>query len=528
MKILIADDDSVSAMVLAGTLRDQGHDVVVAADGKEALDLILQNHFPVVIADWVMPKMDGLELCRRIRDLSQPAYIYVILLTGRTETQDRIDGLTAGADDFLSKPFERTELIARLGVAKRIVTMESALRDANETIERTRRHEIEIGAHIQRALLMAQPPEEACAFTFAAMNIPSRQIDGDFFDFFAHGSHVVDLFIGDAMGKGVPAALIGAGAKSVLLRALTGLLRDGLHRNLPAPREIVQTAHNGLATEFIAIGSFVTLCYARLDAEQGVATFVDCGHTKTVHLNMQTGETELIRGGNFPIGFVETEIYEEVKVPFSAGDLFFFYSDGVTEATSPEGTLFGDERLLELLRLRRDESPSHILFRLREAIRDHTKRTTLDDDFTCVVVRVGIAPIGWTRIERTFRGDLEELTAIRQFVGSAALDCGLDGPHVEELQTAAHEATTNAIRHGLREFSNESISYVVERLSNGVRITLRFAGAPFIATRVQRPDIFAYRESGYGLFIIQEMLSHVTYGRTDDGLNTVTMTKLRH
>jgi len=141
-----------------------------------------------------MPEVDGIELCRRIRSRRSESYTYVILLTSKFEKDDRLVGLNSGADDFISKPFDRSELSARLGVAQRILRMEGELREAKERIEEKRKQEIEIGANIQRSLLMARPPEGATAFEFAAMNLPSSAIDGDFFDFFVHRPEVVDVF----------------------------------------------------------------------------------------------------------------------------------------------------------------------------------------------------------------------------------------------------------------------------------------------------------------------------------------------
>jgi CheY-like chemotaxis protein len=284
MKILIADDEQVSRMVLERTLQALGYEVELAVDGAQAWDLFQANQYPIVIADWVMPQMDGLELCQRIRNKRGIAYAYVILLTSKFERDDRLVGLNSGADDFIGRPFDRNELSARLGVAQRILRMEAEIRDSEEQIEEKRNQEIEIGANIQRSLLMARPPEGATSFEFAAMNLPSSAIDGDFFDFFVHRPEVVDVFLGDAMGKGIPAALIGAGTKNTLLRSMSALLAaTRLNGPIPSPKDVVQAPHATLTRDLIRLNAFVTLEYARLNAETRTATFVDCGHTKVIH-----------------------------------------------------------------------------------------------------------------------------------------------------------------------------------------------------------------------------------------------------
>ena len=135
MKILIAEDDRVSAMVLQKTLERQGHEVIVASDGRQAWEQIQQGYVPLVITDWMMPDMDGLELCRRVRSLSRRPYTYLLLLTAKDQRTDRLEGLGAGADDFLVKPLDTDELTARLKVAERILGMQAELRGLHQDLE---------------------------------------------------------------------------------------------------------------------------------------------------------------------------------------------------------------------------------------------------------------------------------------------------------------------------------------------------------------------------------------------------------
>jgi sigma-B regulation protein RsbU (phosphoserine phosphatase) len=526
MRILIADDEPVSRIVLERTLRALDFEVDIANDGDEAWQMLSQRHYPIVVADWVMPQLDGIELCRRVRANDTEAYIYFILLTSKMDKQDRLTGLQSGADDFISKPFDRAELAARLGVARRILHMETELRDAKLRIEERRRQEIEIGANIQRSLLMARPPEGTNAFEFAAMNLPSSAIDGDFFDFFVHRNDVVDIIVGDAMGKGIPAALIGAGTKNTLLRSVSRLMVDSATKGLPRPKDIVQVAHSTLARELIRLNSFVTLEYARLDAELMRATFVDCGHTKVLHWSAETQTTNELSGGNFPIGFVPDETYGEFEVSFGKGDLFCFYSDGVTEAKSPDGELFGVERLVALIDLHSSDSPSQLIYRLREVIRSHTEENDLDDDFTVVVVRSGPVAEPWERSERIFPSSLQSLGAIRQFVGSVAMDCGLDGAETDELELATHEAVTNVIVHAHGNSGTKVMEIVAERLPQGVSIRIIYEGPEFTPGTVDEPSVSIHREGGWGLFIIQRCVNQVNYGKTEDAQKYIELVKL--
>jgi diguanylate cyclase (GGDEF)-like protein len=131
MKILIAEDQATSALFLRRTLERMGHEVTVAVDGVEAWDLLEHTAPSVLISDWVMPRMDGLELCLKVRERHAHRYVYVILLTSKDRRQDRLDGLRAGADDFLTKPPDADELAVRLEIADRILAVHDALARQN-------------------------------------------------------------------------------------------------------------------------------------------------------------------------------------------------------------------------------------------------------------------------------------------------------------------------------------------------------------------------------------------------------------
>lgn len=128
MRILIAEDDHTSRLVLKKTLVKLGYDVVAAEDGQDAWDAFQQDRYQVVITDWMMPRMDGLELCRRIRaDGRWDRYTYLIILTMLGGRQCYLDGMNAGADDFMTKPFDADELVTRLRVAERILDLEAGV-----------------------------------------------------------------------------------------------------------------------------------------------------------------------------------------------------------------------------------------------------------------------------------------------------------------------------------------------------------------------------------------------------------------
>jgi two-component system NtrC family sensor kinase len=134
MKVLIAEDDPVSRRILQRNAEKWGHEVTPAENGAEAWRLFCAADFPLVLSDWMMPEMDGLELIRRIRETPRPHYVYVILVTALAEKADLIRGMEAGADDFVTKPFDREELRVRLRAGERIVRLEESLAEQNRAL----------------------------------------------------------------------------------------------------------------------------------------------------------------------------------------------------------------------------------------------------------------------------------------------------------------------------------------------------------------------------------------------------------
>ena len=133
--ILIAEDNPVSKTLLEKSLIKAGYEVVSANDGREAFKILKKDFFPIVITDWMMPEMDGLELCRAIRSNDFPGYIFIVLVTAKDSHDDILAGLEAGADDYITKPFNQAELIARLKAGKRVLELERSLKKANEKIK---------------------------------------------------------------------------------------------------------------------------------------------------------------------------------------------------------------------------------------------------------------------------------------------------------------------------------------------------------------------------------------------------------
>jgi len=134
MKLLIADDEAISRRLLQSYLERWGHEVVAAQNGAEAWQLFAAGDFPIVISDWVMPELDGVELIRRIRASQRPGYVYTMLVTSKSQKEDLVEGMEVGADDFVTKPFDRDELRVRLRAGERIIQLEQNLAEQNRAL----------------------------------------------------------------------------------------------------------------------------------------------------------------------------------------------------------------------------------------------------------------------------------------------------------------------------------------------------------------------------------------------------------
>ena len=132
--VLVAEDDNVSRKILEKSLVEAGYEVACVENGRQALEKFEKKFFPIVLSDWMMPEMDGSQLCQALREKIWPGYIFIVLLTGKDAKEDVIAGLDAGADDYLTKPFNQAELIARLNTGRRFLELEQSLRQANEKI----------------------------------------------------------------------------------------------------------------------------------------------------------------------------------------------------------------------------------------------------------------------------------------------------------------------------------------------------------------------------------------------------------
>jgi diguanylate cyclase (GGDEF)-like protein len=176
--ILLAEDDPVTRMLMTRFLKKAGYEVTAVSDGNEALSRMTQRYFPILVTDWEMPGMDGIDLCKAMRTLRLDGYVYALLLTARNAKEHIIAGLEAGADDYLIKPVHEPELIARLNTGRRILALEHSLRFANERNRVLSITDALTGAFNRRYLMDQLPRElERCRRYTAPLSVIMCDLD---------------------------------------------------------------------------------------------------------------------------------------------------------------------------------------------------------------------------------------------------------------------------------------------------------------------------------------------------------------
>ncbi len=391
--------------------------------------------------------------------------------------------------------------------------------------------EIEIASSIQQTLLLANAPKAVPGLEIAACSVPSQSIDGDFYEFFQHPDGTVDVLIGDVMGKGLAAALLGAATKSQFLRATANLaLRS--REGAPRPVDIVTRAASRLCEQLITVERFVTLCYARFAAATQELVFVDCGHTSAILDRKSDGECRFLRGCDLPLGLFATYECEEQSFGFRPGDTYLFYSDGVTENPSPDGEMFGPERLAECLQNWSSLGPALLIEQIRKEAARFKKSEKFSDDFTCIAVRVKIAPPAPEPVAcrtEVFACDSEELPRFRAWLleAAAAGGEGLREEGMARAELACTELFTNCIYHGAAPEAHP-IRVESRAFAGHLEIRIIHRGPAFDPLSVPPPTFDGSREGGFGTYIVLRSADQAAYERDTDGTNVITVSFLRN
>jgi sigma-B regulation protein RsbU (phosphoserine phosphatase) len=336
-RILVIDDDPAVLKIIQRALQTQGHEVTIATNGREGLEQAQQIQPALIICDWMMPYVDGLEVCRQIKANAQLSTTFFILLTARVGLDDRIEGLNTGADDFLSKPIEITELQARVRAGLRLHQVSQDLQVQKELLEA----ELAEAASYVGALL---PKPLHGEVAIDARFIPSRQLGGDCFDYFWLDPDYLVMYLLDVSGHGLAAAL-----PSILV---LNLLRSQSLPNINfyQPQEVLK----GLNDTFQMSSQnekYFTIWYGVYNRMKRQLTYASAGHPPAVLITMtaEGSQVQHLRTPSLPIGMISdiTFSYERCTIPDS-GTLYVF-SDGIYELNPLAETNWGLDNFITLL-----------------------------------------------------------------------------------------------------------------------------------------------------------------------------------
>jgi len=399
-------------------------------------------------------------------------------------------------------------------------------RESQLNLDRARARELAIGNQIQRSLLFAEVPANIGTLSIATYTEPSKGIDGDFYEFFSYSPTCFDLSIGDVMGKGIPAALIGAAVKQQMnLVIAEQLTKTGPSGHTPGPAELMNALNAKVGHRLIQLDSFITLAYMRIDLLKNTATFVDAGHTRVIHTGADG--LRLLHGDNLPLGVMEDEHYVQNEVSLRTGDLMFLYSDGITEARNPAGEEYGVERLCELVQtLHTKHIPSPILIQaVRRTLRDYEQIATLSDDRTCIAMQLNDHDDSDNPpryFELPWR--LNTLSLLRQEIERMAHRAALSDDARDALTLAAFEACTNVIRHSSRRLHDATLHGCLADHDDFISLTLHYLGENYTPSETE-PDFSGESEGGFGLFIIRNSVDEVIYDSPLPGINRIYLRK---
>jgi phosphoserine phosphatase RsbU/P len=399
VKILLVDDDPVARSVHSMLLRLQGHEVVEAADGELAWQLVEESDISFVVSDWMMPRLAGVDLCRRIRAAAFDRYVYVILCTSKGAKSDLIEGMDAGADDFLVKPISPEELRVKVRAGERVLSLQQGLADKNrelagindrlQSAHRLIEDDLKAAAWMQERLL--PPPALLAHGVRCEWRLqPSGYVAGDIFNFFAMDDQQVGFYLLDVSGHGVPAAML-----SVTLSMM--LTPDATHGS-PLKRYDSATGHFEILSPGDAVRElnrrlqskddrYFTIVYGLLDTCTSTLRVAQAGHPGPV-LIKKDRDPQILGTGGMPVGLWHDIDFDCFETSFSHGDRLLLYSDGVTECMNAQGEAFGENRLLLHLKRWAAQPLDELLGGLLVEVRTWRGVLEFGDDVSLLVIEM--------------------------------------------------------------------------------------------------------------------------------------------
>ncbi len=384
-KIFIVDDNLVNRKLLAAILKKEGYDLLEAADGGKAVELALKERPDLILLDIMMPVKDGYQVCRELKADARTTNIPIIFLSAKAQVEDKIKGLDMGGADYVTKPFDRGEVLARARAHLKIGSLTSDLIAANrELVEKQQKlaEDLEAAAGIQRSLLPPKPPRMD-TIDVAWRFMPCESIGGDIFNFARLDEDHWCAYMLDVSGHGVPAALVAVSVSQTLHPQQGLLLKESMnpppYYQVVSPAEVLSKLDEEYPIE--RFDKYFTISYLVLNTRNGSIRYSNAAHPPPVLLH-ENGAMEFLDKGGTIIGMGGVVPFEEGKIFTEKGDKLFIYTDGIVEYRNEAGEFYGEKRFKQELTRLRKEPISVIIEGVMDSLMQFGNDNEPQDDIT--------------------------------------------------------------------------------------------------------------------------------------------------
>jgi len=395
---MVVDDSRLQRRILSSMLTRWGYQVIEADTGSAALELCQSGMPDMVFSDWMMPEMTGLEFCKALRQRYPDTYSYFILLTSKAEKNDIAQGLESGADDFLTKPVNASELRARITAGGRILSMQRELQNRNDmisdTLDELRTLYTAIDADLVEAQKLQQSLIRVPQFTTGPYRISqilrsSGHVGGDLVGFFPAGPSHLGLFGIDVSGHGISSALFTARLAGYLSSDTAehniALELDACGQITPRQVETVLANLNARVLDEMDTDLYFTMSLASLNTQTGQVSLSQAGHPHPM-IQHADGAFSLCGSTGEPIGLLPDMTYDRVMFQLHAGDRLVITSDGVTECPDPNGNLLDEEGLQRILSRHRDLGGMDLINAILHDLEGYAGTDQFPDDVSILLV----------------------------------------------------------------------------------------------------------------------------------------------
>lgn len=391
MKILVVDDQDETRLITSVILSNLGHDVLVAENGVIAWETINNTIVDLIICDWLMPEMNGIELVQKIRAGDFKHYIYLIMLTSLSTQEDRIEAIAAGADDFITKTTNPNELKVKLHPAERILNLKRDLDEQNAFLFESRKQlqdDLNRARTLQTGLLPAPIEDDATQVEW--LYHPATFISGDFFNYYYIGPNLFLFYLVDISGHGVASALMSMSVQTQLQafdRSVIELINE--NKTSTIPENICTQLNKQMLSLSDSHDHYSTLIYGLIDTNKRQVYITSAGHPYPLHYHHDQDKLEILPCNGFPIGLLDSATYTTYEFNYNAGDKLFFYSDGINEMMlSGHTTPLTTEALAKKISTICDKDPKTIVDDIENQWFESSDILAPPDDLSLVIMQL--------------------------------------------------------------------------------------------------------------------------------------------